>query len=52
LEWPVVYHLEPQLIPSKHCTTEEEFQQERNLRYVIETRTKDKLYSVQQEGLR
>lgn len=51
LEWPTVYHLEPQLIPSCYAHTPEELQQEENLRYVIETRTQNALYFVRQEGL-
>lgn len=52
LEWPTVYHLEPGLIPSFHATTEAELQQESNLRYVIETRTKHDLFFVTSKGLR
>lgn len=52
LEWSTVYHLEPQLIPSFHATTEAELQQEANLRYVIETRTKHDLFLVSSKGLR
>lgn len=52
LEWDTVYHLEPDLIPSIHAETEAELQQEENLRYVAETRTKDRLFLVRQAGLR
>lgn len=52
LEWPTVYHLEPDLIPSIYATTQAELQQEENLRYVAETRTKNSLYLVRQSGLR
>lgn len=52
LEWHTVYHLEPHLIPSFHATTEAELQQESNLRYVIETRTKHDLFLVSSKGLR
>lgn len=51
LEWDTVHHLEPQLIPSQYASTEEELVQEDNLRYVIETRTRDKLFLVRQENL-
>lgn len=48
LEWDTVYHLDPHLIPSQYATIcgGAALQQEDNLRYVIETRTKDKLYLV------
>lgn len=51
LEWDTVYHLEPQLIPSIFAETPQELQQEKNLRYVIETRTKDKLFFVNLNNL-
>lgn len=51
LEWDTVYFLEPQLIPSEHASTEEELQQEYNLRYVIETRTKNELFFVKGKNL-
>jgi superfamily I DNA/RNA helicase len=51
LEFPNVYHLEPQLIPSKHASTDSELRQEKNLRYVIETRTQKNLMMVRQEAL-
>jgi DNA helicase II / ATP-dependent DNA helicase PcrA len=41
LEWDTVIHLDPWRIPSRYATTEDQLQQERNLRYVIETRTKN-----------
>src|SRR6266568_3116692 len=40
LEWDTTYHLDPWRIPSRYATTEEEVNQELNVRYVIETRTK------------
>ena len=49
LEWPWVMHLDPWRVPSKFAQRAEEagnpipMQQERNLRYVIETRTKGTL---------
>lgn len=54
LEWSTVYHLNPHLIPSKWVMEMEEespkyeaaLRQENNLRYVIETRTRDKLHFV------
>lgn len=53
MEWPTVYHLNTYLIPSKWTSQMEDgeakqaaLQQENNLRYVIETRTKDKLLFV------
>jgi DNA helicase-2/ATP-dependent DNA helicase PcrA len=49
LEWPIVIHLDPWRIPSKHARKAaqaghtEELTQEYNLRYVAETRTKHTL---------
>lgn len=51
LEWEIVYHLNPDLIPSIFATTEDELVQEENLRYVIESRTRNKLYLVNLEGV-
>lgn len=51
LEWPMVYHLEPNLIPAPYATTLEALTQETNLRYVIETRSSDALRLVRLEGL-
>ena len=52
LEFDVVYHLDPWRIPSKYATTKEELDQEYNLLYVIETRTKRELHLVNSEQLR
>lgn len=51
LEWETVYHLDPWRIPSK-WTKEgtEEFEQEMNIRYVIETRFKQELFLMNMEG--
>lgn len=49
LEWDVVYHLDPHRIPSPYARTEEEQEQERNIRYVIETRSKRDLVLVHLE---
>jgi DNA helicase-2/ATP-dependent DNA helicase PcrA len=52
LEFDIVYHLEPHLVPSKWARKAAEegddskLQQELNLKYVIETRAKDKLFMV------
>jgi hypothetical protein len=40
LEWDTIYHLDPWRIPTKYATTEEDKEQELNVRYVIETRAK------------
>src|SRR5262245_8473714 len=40
LEWSTVYHLDPQRIPSPWAKEGEAFEQELNVRYVIETRFK------------
>jgi superfamily I DNA/RNA helicase len=44
LEWETVYHLDPWRIPSAFAVTNEELEQEQNVRYVIETRAKESLY--------
>ena len=46
LEWEKVYHLDPFLIR----TDKEE--QEKNLKYVITTRSKDKLYEIESKDIR
>lgn len=46
LEWDVVYHLDPWRIPSKFALTPDEIEQEHNLRYVITTRAKEKLFLI------
>jgi ATP-dependent exoDNAse (exonuclease V) beta subunit len=46
LEWPVVYHLDPHRIPSPWSKEGEALEQERNVKYVIETRAKEALYFV------
>lgn len=43
LEWDNVYHLDSWRVPSKHATTPEALQQEKNLAYVITTRAKQTL---------
>lgn len=43
LEWDCVIHLDPWRVPSKYATTPEAIRQEKNLRYVIETRPKHTL---------
>ena len=43
LEWDNVIHLDPWRIPSKYAKTKSEIEQEQNLRYVLETRTKHTL---------
>jgi DNA helicase II / ATP-dependent DNA helicase PcrA len=50
LEWDTVYHLDPQRIPSPWSKDGEAYEQEMNVRYVIETRSKDTLYFVTLEG--
>ena len=56
-EWDVVYHLDPFRIPSKWARTaadlgdDSQLEQERNLRYVIETRAKQELYLVNLEDM-
>jgi DNA helicase-2/ATP-dependent DNA helicase PcrA len=43
LEWGTVLHLDPWRIPSKFAKSPEDIEQENNLRYVLETRTKHTL---------
>lgn len=50
LEWDVVYHLDPWRIPGKFANSEEEREQEANVRYVIETRPKQVLNLVTSDG--
>lgn len=50
LEWDVVYHLDRWRIPSKFARSEEELEQEMNLKYVCETRFKKELYLVNMES--
>lgn len=50
LEWDAVFHLDPHRIPSPFCKTDEENEQELNVRYVIETRAKKSLTLISMEG--
>jgi DNA helicase II / ATP-dependent DNA helicase PcrA len=50
LEWDTVYHLDPWRIPGKFANSDEEKEQEANVRYVIETRPKRVLNLVTTEG--
>ena len=43
LEWDTVVHLDPWRIPSRYAKTPAEIEQEHNLQYVLETRTKHTL---------
>lgn len=52
LEWEHVFHLDPGRIPSPYCVTDEELDQERNVRYVIETRAKESLTLMNMEDYR
>lgn len=49
LEWDTVYHLDPQRVPSPWAKDGEALEQELNVRYVIETRSKRELYFVRLE---
>lgn len=51
LEFDVVYHLDPWLVPSKWATGEA-LEQELNLKYVIETRAKSTLLKVLSSNLK
>ena len=51
LEWDVVFHLDPWRVPSRWVSPgTEAYEQELNVRYVIETRFKQTLYVVTMEG--
>jgi DNA helicase-2/ATP-dependent DNA helicase PcrA len=51
LEWETVYHLDSHRIPSTYARTDEELEQEWNVKYVIETRAKRVLNKVNLEDL-
>lgn len=47
LEWDTVYHLDPHRVPSQFTKPgEEAYEQELNIRYVIETRAKKQLFFI------
>lgn len=50
LEWDHVFHLDPDRIPSPYAITDEEIEQELNVRYVIETRAKQSLTLISLDG--
>jgi len=50
LEWDNVFHLDPSRIPSPYAITDDEQEQELNVRYVIETRAKKSLTLIEMEG--
>lgn len=53
LEWDTVFHLDPWRVPSKFVKTgSEEWEQEQNVRYVIETRFKRELFLIDAEDFR
>lgn len=52
LEWNNVYHLDPWRVPSQFAITDEALEQERNLEYVITTRSKENLFLVNLENFR
>ena len=49
LEWDTVYHLDPHRIPSPFAKEGEAYEQELNVRYVIETRAKKELIFIRLE---
>lgn len=51
LEWDVVYHLDPWRIPSQWARSDEEIEQELNVRYVINTRAKQELYFIDAKNI-
>ena len=50
LEWDTVFHLDAHRIPSPYSKSDEDFAQEHNVRYVIETRSKRDLFFITMEG--
>ncbi len=50
LEYDHVFHLDPSRIPSPYAVTDDEQEQEQNIRYVIETRAKKTLTLIEMEG--
>ena len=50
LEWDTVYHLDPWRIPTPYAKDEEALTQERNVRYVIDTRPKQALHYITMDG--
>lgn len=51
LEWETVYHLDPWRIPSQYASSDEDLEQEYNLRYVISTRAKATLFEIDLERI-
>lgn len=49
LEWDTVFHLDPHRIPSPFCVSPEDLEQEKNIKYVIETRSKRDLFLVKSD---
>lgn len=52
LEFDTVFHLDPWRIPSKYATSPDQQDQELNLKYVIETRSKKVLNLISMENFR
>ena len=51
LEYETVFHLDPWRVPSRFARPDtEEWEQEQNVRYVIETRFKENLFLIDTEG--
>lgn len=50
LEYDHVFHLDPSRIPSPYASGPDEVEQELNVRYVIETRSKKTLTLIEMEG--
>ena len=50
LEWDTVFHLDPWRIPSKWAIHDEDIEQEKNVKYVIETRPKEDLFLASMTG--
>jgi DNA helicase-2/ATP-dependent DNA helicase PcrA len=49
LEYDHVFHLDPHRVPSPYARTDDEVEQELNIRYVIETRSKESLTLISME---
>jgi len=50
LEWENVFHLDPWRIPSEYAFTDAALEQEKNIEYVITTRSKNRLTHIDMEG--
>jgi DNA helicase-2/ATP-dependent DNA helicase PcrA len=50
MEWDITYHLDPHRVPTPYAKSGEALEQERNVKYVIETRARKALYFIKLDG--